>query len=252
MSNGAKIGWVVAALVVIGLGWWAFSNTGGQAPAKASGPIKIGVIGPFTGDAAVYGEPLQKTIQLAIDQANAAGGVGGEQVQAIFEDGKCGSAAAVNAANKLINVDKVRVILGGFCSGETIPVVPLAEQAKVFLISPSASSPALTGISKFFARDYPSDAKQGQVLATLAKGKGYKNVAFIQEQTDYAAGLYKSFDGSFRALGGTTENQQFPSNATDFRSALVSLKAAKPDALFIDTQTPATADRVATQLRELG
>lgn len=252
MSNGAKIGWAAAILIVIALGWWAFTNKGSNQAVQQTGPIKIGVIGPFTGDAAVYGEPLQKTIQLAVDQANAAGGVDGRQVQAIFEDGKCDSTAAVNAANKLIQTDGVQAIIGGFCSGETIPVVPIAEQAKVFLFSPSASSPKLTGISTFFARDYPSDSKQGEVLATLAQSKGYKNIAFIQEQTDYAAGLYQAFDTSFTASGGKTENQQFPSNATDFRSALVSLKSAKPDALFIDTQTPATADRVAKQLRELG
>jgi branched-chain amino acid transport system substrate-binding protein len=250
-SNTAKWVWGVIILVVIVVGgWWVYSKHG--SPANGTGPIVIGVIGPFTGDAAVYGEPLQKTLQLAADQTNAAGGVDGRQVELVFQDGKCDSTDAVNAANLLINTDHVQAIIGGFCSGETIPVVPIAAAAKVFVFSPSASSPTLTGISPFFARDYPSDNKQADVLSALAAQKGYKNIAFIQEQTDYAQGLYQAFNTDFTKIGDTTENQQFPSSATDFRSALVTLKAANPDALFIDVQTPAAGDRILQQLHELG
>jgi branched-chain amino acid transport system substrate-binding protein len=119
------------------------------------------------------------------------------------------------------------------------------------MLSPSASSPDLTGISPFFFRDYPSDAKQGEVLAKLANAKGYKTVAFIQEQTDYATGLYKAFDSNFKTLGGATTNESFPSSATDFRSIITKIKSQKPDAVFIDTQTPQAAARVLKQMREL-
>ena len=246
-----KIWWVLVAVIIVGLGWWALGNKGGSTVSE-TGPIKIGVIGPFTGDAAVYGEPMRNTIQLAVDEINANGGIGERQVEVIFEDGKCDGTAGASAAQKLVNVDKVQSIIGGFCSGETIPSVPIAAEGKVVLLSPSASSPALTDISAYFFRDYPSDAKEGQVLAAVANQKGYKTMAFIQEQTDYAAGLYGSFDKSFTALGGKTTNEQFPTSNTDFRSTLTKIKAQKPDALFIDTQTPAAADRILKQMSELG
>ncbi|MDE1966154.1 MAG: ABC transporter substrate-binding protein [Patescibacteria group bacterium] len=250
-NNGMKIlGWVVLAIVVIGGGWYLLSH-GGTA-ANETGPIKIGIIGPFTGDAASYGEPYQKTVQLAVDQINAKGGINGRQIEPIFEDGQCTGPNAVSAAQKLINVDGVQAIIGGFCSGETIPVAPIAEQAKVLLFSPAASSPALTGISHYFFRDYPSDNTQGKVLADAAIAKGWKKVAFMQEQTDYAAGVYNAFNQSFTAAGGTTDNQAFPTDTADFRSMLTKLKNDKPDALFIDTQTGAETGRVLEQLQQLG
>src|SRR6185369_16950196 len=118
-----------------------------------------------------------------------------------------------------------------FCSGETIPSVPIAAQAKVLLFSGSASSPALTNASPFFFRDYPSDAAQGSVLANVAyTKKNWKKVAVIQEQTDYAAGVFGSFDTAYKALGGTSVKEEFASDGTDFRSTLTKLKAGNPDA----------------------
>ncbi|OGG79980.1 hypothetical protein A3A39_01190 [Candidatus Kaiserbacteria bacterium RIFCSPLOWO2_01_FULL_54_13] len=246
-----KLTWVVVAIIVIAGGWWLLSNSQ-QGPTE-TGPIKIGVIGPYTGDAAAYGEPMRNTVQLAVDEINAAGGVRGRLIEIIFEDGKCDSTAAVSAAQKLINADGVKAVIGGFCSGETIPVVPIAESAKMVLLSPSASSPLLTNAGPHFFRDYPSDSAQGKVLAEIAYNtKQWKKVAFIQEQTDYAKGVFDAFEAAFKPLGGTTVNQAFPSTTNDFRSLLTKLKAENPDALFVDTQAPAAAQRILKQAGELG
>ncbi len=245
--------WVVGIIVVVLGAWVLVSGNNAKGGDTGTGPIKIGVMAPLTGDAASYGEPTRKTLQLAADEINAAGGINGRQIELVIEDSKCDSATAVNAAHKLIDTDGVQSIIGGFCSGETIPSVPIAAQAKVLLFSGSASSPALTNASPYFFRDYPSDAAQGKVLADVAyTKKNWKKVAVLQEQTDYAAGVFGSFDAAFKALGGTNVKEEFPSNATDFRSTLTKLKAEKPDALFIDTQTPAASQRILKQLAELG
>jgi branched-chain amino acid transport system substrate-binding protein len=245
MNNSKKaVWWVVAAVVVIilvAVGVSRYSASGNV--------IKIGVIGPFTGDAAVYGEPLQKTITLAVDELNSAGGINGKQVQVIYEDGKCNGEAGANAAQKLVNVDGVQAILGGFCSGETIPAVPVVAAGKVLLFSPSASSPKLTNISPYFFRDYPSDAAQVKIYAAQAESKGWKKVAVMEEQTDYATALNDAFAQEFT---GKTVAQAFPSGATDFRSMITTLKSQKPDALFIDTQTPSETSRILDQLTQLG
>jgi branched-chain amino acid transport system substrate-binding protein len=252
--EGSSKGWIwgIVILIVIVLGGWWLLATQGTPTATETGPIKIGVIGPFTGDAAVYGEPLRNTVDLAVGEINAAGGINNRQVEAIFEDGKCTGPTAASAAQKLINVDKVQAIIGGFCSGETLAVVPIAEAAKVLVFSPSASSPALTGVSPYFFRDYPSDATQGIVLANVANSKGWKTVAFLQEQTDYGVGLYKAFDTQFTSVGGKTTNDAFPTDTNDFRSLLTKIKGQKPDALFLDTQTPSAADRILKQLKDSG
>jgi branched-chain amino acid transport system substrate-binding protein len=190
---------------------------------------------------------------MAANEINTAGGIKGKNIQLIVEDGKCNGTDAANAAQKLINVDGVKIIIGDYCSGGTLAFVPIATAAKVAVFSPGASSPKLTGISEYFVRNYPSDSTQGSVLANIAyMDKGYKKVAFIQEQTDYALGVYNAFSGTFLKLGGTITNESFPSDTTDFRSIVSKVKGQNPDAVFISVQTPAVASRIFTQMNQLG
>lgn len=244
------IAWVVVLLVIVGGGLllakgWAKNEL-------ASGPIKIGVFGPFTGDGAAYGEPYRNMVAMAIEEINGKGGVDGRPITAVYEDDKCNGANATNAVTKLITVDKVQVLIGSMCSSAALAAVPVAEKAKVVILSPGASSPDLTGKSPYFFRNYPSDASQGKVLAELANKKGYKKIAFIQENKDYPLGIFKAFEGTFTKLGGTLVKEEFIPDATEFRSSLTKLKNQRPDALFIDTQTPAAGARILKQLGELG
>jgi len=220
-------------------------------PQAGGAPIKVGFLGPLTGDAAVYGEPLRNMVALAVDEINNAGGVNSNPLELIYEDAKCSGKDAASAMQKLVNVDKVEVVLGGFCSSESLAAEPIATANKVFLFSLGSSSPDLTGKSIFFARNYPSDATQGRVLAEIAYKKGWRKVAFIQEQLDYPLGIYKAFSARFRELGGVLVKEEFPAQTNDFRSHITKLSAGKPDALFIDTQTPAPAETILKQLQEL-
>lgn len=244
------IGLIIAGVVVLILTALPAKSPG--IPEADTSPIKVGLIAPLTGDAAVYGEPLANVVRLAVEEINAQNGVAGRPLEVIYEDGKCNGTDAANATQKLVNVDGVKAIIGGFCSSESLAAIPIVEQAKVALLSPGSSSPDLTGKSPFFARNIPSDATQGVVVATIAsQDKKWKTVAFMQEQTDYALGLYTAFTTEFEKLGGKTTKEEFASTVTDLRSQLTKLKAAKPDALFIAAQTPATAERILKQLAEL-
>lgn len=253
-------------IIVLGVVAWAgYALLGSQPAAPTEGtqtatstpvsvePIKIGFMGPLSGDAAVYGEPFRNMVDLAINEINAAGGVNGAQLVPIYEDAKCNGKDSANAAQKLINADGVKVIIGPFCSSESLAAIPIAEAGQVALLSPGSSSPDLTGKSRFYSRDYPSDATQGKVLADAAYNiKKWKNVVIIQEQSDYPLGIYKAFSSNFEQLGGKkVAKEEFPTTTTDFRSMLTKLKAMKPDALFIDAQTPANAERILKQLKDL-
>lgn len=240
--------WLVVLILIVG-GLIVYGSKGSTKTAKE--PIKIGVVAPLTGDGAVYGEPARNVYQMAVDEINAAGGVNGQQLSLIVEDGKCNGKDGTNATQKLVNVDQVQVIVGGICSGETIPSVTVAAEKKVVVFSPGASSPDLTGISPYFFRNYPSDASQGKTLAEVSNSKGWKKVAFLQEQTDYALGIYKAFSARFEELGGMVVKEEAPSATTDFRSILTKLKAAKADAVFVDTQTPAVSEKIFKQMQDI-
>lgn len=217
-----------------------------------AGAYKVGVMLPMTGDAAAYGETARDVYLLAVEEINKEGGVNGKNIELVIEDSKCNGKDASNAAQKLINVDKVQVIIGGFCSGESIAAVPLAQAAKVALFSAGSSSPDLTNSSKFFFRNYPSDASQGKVLAEVAfKDKGWKKVGMLQEQTDYATALGKTFASTIQGLGGQIVKEEFPTSMTDFRAALTKLRSDNINALFVDAQTEASAARVFKQIEDL-
>jgi len=238
---------IVLILIVVGLGY--FIN---QEPASTeTGPITIGFLGPLTGDAAALGEPARNIVAIAVEEINADGGIDGRELVVVYEDGKCAGKDATNAAQKLINVDGVKVIIGGLCSGESLAAVPVAEAGKVFLVSPGSSSPDLTDISDYFVRTYPSDATQGSVLAEAAFERGWTKVGFMSEQTDYAIGVHKAFDETFTSLGGEVVLEDFATGVNDFRTALAKLRDAEVDALFVNGQTPAASERILQQFSDL-
>ncbi len=236
---------VVVAAVVVG-----YLVRGGG---SGGDTIKVGFIGPLTGELADLGQPVRNITALAVDEINAAGGINGKKLEVIYEDGKCSGTDAASAAQKLVNVDQVQAILGGGCSSEALAALPVAAQGNVIFFSSVASTPKLTGASPYFFRDYPSDSTQGKVLADAAYNlKHWRSVAMVQEQVDYAVGVSDVFGKEFGSLGGKVSLQSFPKGTTDFRSILTNLKSQKPDALFIDSNGVDAAARILKQLQELG
>lgn len=240
--------WVVV-LILIGVGIMSFS--GKKDSTSVTGPIKIGVIVPLTGDAASYGEAVRNIYQLAVKEINNTGGVDGNNIELIIEDGKCDGAGGANAAQKLVNVDKVKVILGGFCSGESLAAIPIIEPAKVALFSSGSSNPGLTGKSNFFARNYPGDSAQGKVLADIAKNQNAKTIYILVEQTDYAKGIADALKSSFTSLGGTVTIEEFASDVTDLRQLVTKAKVANTDIFMMSVQTPATGQKILKTMKDL-
>ena len=145
--------WIIVLIVIVA-GFFVLSK---KSVPTSTGPFKVGVILPLTGDAASYGEVMRNIYQLAIKEVNDAGGVNGNKIELIIEDGKCDGTGGASAAQKLVNVDKVKVILGGFCSSESLAAVPIVESAKVALFSSGSSNPGLTGKSRVICRNFTAD-----------------------------------------------------------------------------------------------
>lgn len=240
---------IIWLIIIVLLIWGGFALLGdGEGDSDV---IKVGFVGPLTGEAAVYGEPMQKVVAIAVNEINEAGGVDGKTLEVIYEDGKCVGRDGANAINKLINVDKVQVVLGGFCSGESLAMIPIAEGKKVALLSGGASSPDLTGASDYFFRNYPSDASQARIIAAAMLERGDATVGIIQEQTDYASAFGRTMKEELEAGDAVVTVEEFPTGATDFRSSLAKLKAENPDALVVSVQAADGAVRLFKQIEEL-
>ena len=214
--------------------------------------IKIGFIGPLTGDAADYGQVSRDSLQLAMDEINAAGGINGRAIQMIWQDGKCNGKEANTAAQKLIFEDRVKIIFFGGCSGEVLGAAPILEENKVIGFGPYTSSPDITKAGDYIFRNSYSDKDSGKTAAnTIAKK--YKTAVVIAELTDFAQAYKKVFIEEFEKQGGKiVASEDYQPENRDFRTSLLKIINAKPEAIFVDPQASATGTAILQQLKELG
>ncbi|AFK60896.1 branched chain amino acid ABC transporter periplasmic ligand-binding protein [Advenella kashmirensis WT001] len=157
--------------------------------AEGSGPVRIGVIQPLTGSVAYNGQAYVKGAKLAVAQRNAQGGINGRQVQLQIEDGQCQPANSVNAAEKLIQRNKVPVLAGAFCSSATAAVMAVAEKYKIPLLSGVSSKADLTEKGmKYFFRSAETDRLMARTFSKiLADDLKLKTVAYIGVNDDWGA-----------------------------------------------------------------
>lgn len=197
--------------------------------------IKIGAILPLTGGIAEYGERCKKGIDLAVEEINKQGGINGKTVEVIYEDSKGVAKEGVSATQKLINIDKVKSIIGAVASSVSLAIERITTQNEVILISPASSSPKLTGISPFFFRTWPSDVLEASVIADFAYKKlRIKKVVIIYVNNDYGIGLKEEFKKTFTNFGGKVLLVEgYPQDSKEFRSILTKVKAKKPQAIYL-------------------
>lgn len=224
--------WILFILIVIVIIFFARIYFTGNAIKNNS--IKFGVTIPMSGDLASFGNGEKAAIELATSEINSNGGINGKNIELIFEDTKCDAKEASSAANKLINIEKVPVIVGELCSGSVLAMAPLAEKSKTILFSTAASSPKITESGEYIFRDYPSDSYQGKYAADVSFNKlNKKKVAVLFIQIDYGIGVKDSFVNEFKNIGGEiTSVQSFNQNTKDMRTQLSKIKNEKPDMIY--------------------
>ncbi|MGL4243493.1 MAG: ABC transporter substrate-binding protein, partial [Beijerinckiaceae bacterium] len=150
-------------------------------------PIRIGILTPLTGAGGADGPRMLKAMQLVFDEVNKAGGVLGRQIQTFVEDDQTNPEAAVRAARKLIEVNKVTVIMGTWASAVTAAVAPVCWESKTFILTVSgADSITLLPHQGFLVRTQPTSKLQATAHADFVSGFGAKRVAVIGIQAPFA------------------------------------------------------------------
>lgn len=195
MKKGILCLFVAASCVML----FAFSS-------MAAESVKIGSLVPTTGDLAAYGPPVNNGALLAEQDVNAAGGVLGHKIEIILRDTQTNPTAAVDAAKKLVDIDKVVAIVGALSSGVTIPVATsVSVPSKVVQISPASTSEKITTLddNDYVYRTVPMDALQAPALAqVLSQDKHFKKVSIVYVNNDYGEGLAKGLKTAFEKTGG--------------------------------------------------
>jgi len=218
----------------------------------AADPVKIGSVLRLS-IGAEHGIPSKRGVMMAVDEFNKAGGLNGQKVEVIFEDEKDSPTAAVNAVKKLIDVDKVVALVGPMTSGATLASYKNADEAKVVFITPTATSPKVSGASPYLFRGCSRIDVQAKALTDyIAKTYKPKTVAIFFSNEPYGKGCSKVFGDDFKKLSiKVVAEESFNRGDRDFKAQLTKIKAAKPDLIFIPGYTPETAP-AAAQARQLG
>ena len=203
-----------------------------------AGEVKIGVLNALTGPIPDLSAVILESELAAAAHINANGGMwGGDTLVLASGDSGCDAKAGVDAATKIVNVEQASIIVGPLCSGATIGATQAVTiPAGVVNISPSATSPAITGLddNDLVFRVCPSDAYQGVTIAKLARSMGYSKLAATYANDDYNAGLHDVFVKAFKELGGTiTGDQMHEANKASYRAELATLSSGGPEALAI-------------------
>ncbi len=226
------------------------------AQAAASGtPVKIGNLAPNTGVGAAFGDSQTSGVTLAVDEINAAGGVPGVgKLVTATEDTGSTATGAVNAANKLIQQEKVAAIIGEAMSANTLAVVPVTQKAQVPQVTTMSSAPTITEQgSKYIFRTQITAVRSGETLANyLNKDKGYKKIAILNDTNEFGTNFANVVEDTLKKNGAPpVMRATFATNDKDFTSQLLKVKESGADAVVLSGQF-AEGALIVTQMKQLG
>src|SRR4051812_21398110 len=222
-----------------------FIGTLGSAAAIVGGPavlraqtaetFRLAALCPITGAGSPFGSGMQKMILAAAEAVNAAGGAAGRRLDVVPEDTQSSPQAGVLAAKKLIDVNKVRAILGTWSSGVSLAVVPLANDANILMMNTSGA-PALSvppanakGLSYRFQA---TNDRFGRAFAEICTKEGFKRPATMAFNNASGLGNTEGFRKAWEAKGGKViEGVVYEPNQTSYRSELQKVLAANPDVI---------------------
>lgn len=200
------------------------------------GEIKVGEFASMTGKEATFGESSHEGTLLAIEEANAAGGVLGKKLKLLTEDTQSKAGEPATVVNKLIARDGVVAVLGEVASSRSLEAADICQDNKVPMISPSSTNPKVTEKGDYIFRVCFIDPFQGTVMANFATHtlKAKKVALFTDVKSDYSKGLAKFFKERFTANGGQISVElDYNGGDKDFKAQLTAIKGDNPDAVFV-------------------
>ena len=211
-------------------------------PARAEDcQITIGVVMELTGPAGEYGQAGAKSVEMAFRDLNDAGGPHGCKLVVDARDSQSQGALAVDAANQLMQLKKVPVIIGGIISSVSIPILTsVTGPSKIVQVSPASSSPTLTTLGRegktsgMFFRTITSDALQGTAAAKYALDQGFKKIAVIHVNNDFGVNMFNEFAKAYKAMGGEIVSvTPYNEKQASYQAEVTKAMEGGPEALYL-------------------
>lgn len=205
-------------------------------PTTGGDKVRIGVFMSLTGSTANFGISSVNGIKMAADEVNKAGGINGKQIELLVEDDRSDASEAATIVTKFVTQDQVHAVLGEVASSRSIAAAPIAQNAKIPMLTPSSTNPEVTRKGDYIFRSCFIDPVQGAAIGQFAaKGLNAKRAAImVDRKNDYSTGLANNITETFTRLGGqmvaTTSYQE---GDQDFNAQLTSIKGANPEVIFV-------------------
>jgi len=213
----------LAALLVVGM----------SGSAEAADPVVIGSISPLTGTNAVQGLDMKRGEGLALEEINAAGGICGRPLKIIWEDTESSAKGGMDAVHKLVEINKVPLIIGAYSSGISLPTGQWTNSKKVIQIAEASTSPKLRDIGPYFFNIIGLDEVMGTLLAGFALESGAQSFASITVNNPFGIGIEIWTEKTVRGAGKQwLEAVRYDEKKTDYRAEIERLFAKKPEAVF--------------------
>ncbi|MEA5030550.1 MAG: ABC transporter substrate-binding protein [Sphaerochaeta sp.] len=244
---------VFAVIMIVALAsTMAVFAAGGKEAAPSS--VKVGFIGPMTGDYANYGDLISKGVLLAIEEKNATGGIAGKvKVELIIEDSEGDPQKGLAGIEKLSSSDKIVALTGPVFTGVSFAVGQRVQDEGIMMVTPSGTHKDITAIGDYVFRTVASDGLQGEVSGHYFYEKlGVRELGVLYVKNDYSQGLYEGTKESFESRGGkVTIAETAQIGDKDFKTQLTKIRAAAPDAIYIPNYTAEMA-QILEQATQLG
>jgi branched-chain amino acid transport system substrate-binding protein len=252
---------IVTGLVALGLlagacgGTPATTTPSATASLAPKPPIKLGALLPLSGPSAATGQDMKDGYELAVEQINEAGGINGAKVQVIYEDDKNDPATAVASWEKLVNSDKVEVMMGGLASTISLALVEPAKKAKIPMAWTGAAATAFEQGMKdeaYFFHYHPWEYQNAESSLAFMRSTPLKKFALVYEDGAFGTGAYNFNKTALPAQGQEVViAEPFKSGSTDFTALINRVKNSGAEALVL---VPFAADVIPflTQMREVG
>ncbi|HEY0206331.1 MAG TPA: ABC transporter substrate-binding protein [Acetobacteraceae bacterium] len=221
--------------------------------AQAGGPVQVGAIEILSGPNSAYGTAIRAGLELALDEVNAKGVLGGRKINLIIEDSAGNKDQAINAARKLIGRDKVVAIIGPTLSNEMFAAGPVANERKIPIIGTSTTAVGITGIGPYVFRTSLPESDVIPVTLARAKARGVKTIALMYANDDaFSKSGFDTMKAAAEKAGlNIVTIESFGSKDTDFSAQLTKVKGLHPDAIGISALVEPVSG-VLLQARQLG
>jgi len=227
-------------------GWFALPQQ------QSAEPVKIGFIVSQTGTQAVGGMESLKGLLLAEKEINALGGINGKNLDIIIEDDKSSEKDAVSAFRKLVDVDGVRIVIGGQISGAALAVAPLAEKEKVLFLTTTATANKLKDAGDYVFMFQAGNEAHAAKISNAMKKLGFSKIGLVYANEEYCVDYVNYLKSGIDSKGiAVVAEEKYETASADARTQLLKLNDASPEAFFLCGYYE-DQGKVLKQARELG